>query len=42
MDERRVGKQLAAPGFRRLPVRPQHPKSDPAAQEAFRKTSPRP
>jgi len=28
--------------FRRLPVRPQHPKSDPAAQEAFRKTSPRP
>ncbi|MCE2739591.1 MAG: winged helix-turn-helix domain-containing protein [Rhodobacter sp.] len=42
MHKRRVGKQLAAPGFRRLPVRPQHPKSDPAAQEAFRKTSPRP
>jgi transposase len=27
--ERSVGKQLAALGFRRLSVRPQHPKSDP-------------
>ncbi len=42
MHERTVGKQLAALGFRRLSVRPQHPKSDPEAQEAFKKTSPRP
>lgn len=39
LHERSVGKQLAALGFRRLSVRPQHPKSDPAAQEAFKKTS---
>lgn len=39
--ERTVGKQLAALGFRRFPVRPQHPKSDPEAQEAIKKTSPR-
>jgi transposase len=42
MHERTVGKQLAALGFRRLSVRPQHPKSDPEAQDAFKKTSPRP
>jgi transposase len=42
MHERTVGKQLAALGFRRLSVRPQHPKSDPGAQAAFKKTSPRP
>jgi len=42
MHERTVGKQMAALGFRRLSVRPQHPKSDPEAQETFRKTSPRP
>lgn len=42
MHERTVGKQLTALGFRRLSVRPQHPKSDPEAQEAFKKTSPRP
>ena len=42
MHERTVGKQSAALGFRRLSVRPQHPKSDPEAQEAFKKTSPRP
>ena len=42
MHERTVGKQLAALGFRRLSVRPQHPKSDPEAQAAFKKTSPRP
>jgi len=42
MHERTVGKQLAALGFRRLSVRPQHPKSDPEAQEVFKKTSPRP
>lgn len=39
MHERTVGKQLAALGFRRLSVRPRHPKADPAAQEAFKKTS---
>lgn len=40
MHERTVGKQLAALGFRRLSVRPQHPESDPLAQEAFKKTLP--
>jgi hypothetical protein len=39
MHERTVGKQLAALGFRRLSVRPQHPKSDPEAQAAFKKNS---
>lgn len=42
MHARTVGKPLAALGFRRLSVRPQHPKSDPEAQEAFKKTSPQP
>jgi len=41
LHERSVGKQLAALGFRRLSVRPQHPKSDPGAQVAFKKTSPK-
>ena len=41
MHERTAGKPLAALGFRRLSVRPRHPKSDPAAQEAFKKTSSR-
>jgi transposase len=41
LHERTVGKQLAALGFRRLSVRPQHPKSGPEAQAAFKKTSPR-
>jgi len=40
MHERTVGKQLVGLGFRRLSVRPQHPKSNPEAQEAFKKTSP--
>jgi transposase len=40
MHERTVGKQLVELGFRRLSVRPQHPKSNPEAQEAFKKTSP--
>jgi transposase len=40
MHERTVGKQLAGLGFRRLSVRPRHPKSVPEAQEAFKKTSP--
>ena len=37
MHERTVGKQLAKLGFRRLSVRPQHPKSDPRKQETFKK-----
>jgi transposase len=40
LHERTVGKQLAALGFRRLSVRPQHPKSDREAQATFKKTSP--
>jgi transposase len=40
MHERTVGKQLNALGYVRLSVRAQHPKSDPEAQEAFKKTSP--
>jgi transposase len=40
LHERSVGKILTGLGYRRLSVRPQHPKSDPAAQEAFKKTSP--
>jgi transposase len=40
MHERTVGKQLAALGFVRLSVRPRHPKCDPEAQEAFKKTLP--
>ena len=41
VHERTVGKYLAALGYRRLSVRPQHPKTDPDAQEAFKKTSAR-
>jgi transposase len=41
LHERSVGKLLARLGFVRLSVRPQHPESDPAAQETFKKTSPR-
>ncbi len=40
MHERTVGKQLAALGYVRLSVRPQHPKADEAAQEDFKKNSP--
>lgn len=40
VHERTVGKFLAKLSFRRLSVRPQHPESDPEAQEAFKKTSP--
>ena len=39
MHERTVSKQLIALWFRRLSVRPQHPKSDPEAQETIKKTS---
>ena len=41
VHERTVGKYLAALGYRRLSVRPQHPNTDPDAQEAFKKTSAR-
>ncbi len=37
MHVRTVGKQLAKLGFRRLSVRPQHPKSDPEKQQEFKK-----
>jgi transposase len=40
LHERSVGKLLTRMKFRKLSVRPQHPRSDPAAQEAFKKTSP--
>lgn len=40
IHERTVGRQPAALGSRRPSVRPQQPKSDPEAQEAFRRTSP--
>ena len=39
VHERTVGKYLAALGYRRLSVRPRHPKSDPEAQERFKKLS---
>jgi transposase len=39
LHERSVGKLLRRLDFRRLSVRPQHPQSDPAAQETFKKTS---
>ncbi|MCP4366367.1 MAG: helix-turn-helix domain-containing protein [Planctomycetes bacterium] len=35
---RTIGKYLAKLGFCRLSVRPEHPKTDPAAQQAFKKT----
>jgi transposase len=40
IHERTVGKLLARLELRRLSVRPQHPRVDVAAQEAFKKTSP--
>jgi transposase len=40
LHERSVGKILRRLGFRRMSVRPQHPKSKPETQEAFKKTSP--
>jgi len=39
MHERTVGKQLAELGFAKMTVRPQHPKANVEAQEAFKKTS---
>jgi len=41
LHERSVGKILAKLGYRRLSMRPRHPEADEAAQEAFKKTSPR-
>ena len=41
LHERSVGKVLHRLGFARLSVRPRHPKADEAAQEAFKKASPR-
>lgn len=41
LHERTVGKYLAALGYRRLSVRPRHPKIDPGAQEGFKKAFPR-
>src|SRR3954462_9482888 len=41
LHERTVGKVLGRLGPPRLSVRPRHPKADEAAQEAFKKASPR-
>jgi transposase len=38
MSERHVGRLLKARGYRRLSVRPRHPRGDEAAQSAFKKT----
>src|SRR5471030_1050461 len=40
LHERSAGKVLAKLGYRKLPVRPRHPKAD-EAQQTFKKTSPR-
>ncbi len=40
LHERTVGKLLAKLAFRRLSVRPQHPRSDPEAQAVFRQGLP--
>ena len=41
LHKRTVSKYLAALGYRRLSVRPRHPKTDPEAQDAFKKASAR-
>ena len=41
MAERTIGDLLHARGFRHVSVRPRHPNCDEAAQEAFKKPSPR-
>ena len=40
VSERHVGRLLKRRGYRRLSVRPRHPKTDEAAQSAFKKTLP--
>lgn len=40
LAERSVGAMLRRLGFQWLPARPRHPRQDPAAQEAHKKTSP--
>ena len=40
LHERSIGKLLRRLGFARLSVRPQHPSSEPEAQDAFKKTLP--
>ncbi len=40
VHERTVGKHLRKLGYRRLSVRPYHPKADPEAQAIFKKSSP--
>jgi transposase len=40
LHERSVGKVMRRLGFSRLSVRPEHPKADEAAREAFKKASP--
>jgi transposase len=40
LHERSVGKLLRRLGFARLSVRPKHPKSEPEAQDAFKKLRP--
>jgi transposase len=40
LHERSVGKLLRRLGFRRLSVRPRHPRADASAQEAHKKTLP--
>jgi transposase len=40
LHERTVGKLLRRLGMTRLQPRPYHPKADPAAQQAYKKTSP--
>lgn len=41
LSERSVARILKKRGFRRLSPRPRHPKADEAAQDAFKKTSPK-
>lgn len=41
VSERQVGRILKRLDYRRLSVRPRHPKADEATQSAFKKTSPR-
>lgn len=41
LSEDQIGRIMNRRGYRRLSVRPQHPKADEAAQAEFKKTSPR-